>query len=382
MIDQQSLEQLLNSERHEYTVSIYIPTHRAGVTELKQDKTRFKNQLDIAEADLKQLGVRAKQRTAQLKPGHELLRDEVFWRHQDHGLAAFLSPDSIVWYTLSQPVGEITVTARRHHLKPLLFLPESNTTFYILALSPASVRLFRADGETVTTIESAHIPADITEALTHKEREPTQQHTVTGGGGRGKAVFHGHGGLKDYKEIELKKFVHAVAKAVHQELHTTAAPLVFAGDEELFGLYRAESRTATVLDSFLKGNHDDTSEHDLYTAAQPLVEVYFQDNPSPVLDSFYHLRTREPEHVSNELPSIIGYAGEGRVAELLLAADTTVWGNVAPDYSVEKLSGREQGAVDLLDVAAAETYRHGGNIHQVAPDSIPDGATAAAILRY
>lgn len=381
MIEHETLSQLIDPATDDYRVSIYIPTHRAGVTELKQDKTRFKNCLDTAEADLRHLGVREKERNAQLEPGHELLRDEPFWRHQNHGLAVFIAPDSTRWYTLPEPVPEITITAHKYHLKPLLFLPESHQTFYILALSPASVRLLKADRETAEVMNT-NVPRDITETRARREREPTQQHTVAGGGGRGRAVYHGHGGLKDYKHIELKKFVRAIAKAVDRQLRGSKAPLVFAGDDQLMGMYQSTARKTNLVAEYLHGNHDDMDAQTLHVTALPLVERFFRDNPSPVLGAYHHMRAHEPERVSTDLATITQAAGEGKIAELLLAADTTVWGNVSLDYSLETLPSRTAGAVDVLDVTATETYRHGGNVHETAPDDMPDEAVAAAILRH
>lgn len=382
MIEHEELNQLLKPAKEEYLVSIYIPTHRAGVVEQKEDKTRFKNQVDIAEDDLKQLGVREKDRTAYLKPAHELLRDELFWRHQKEGLAVFLARDSHTWHKLPEPVSEITVTSYTYHVKPLLFLPDPTKTFYILAMSPSSVRLLKAGLETAEVMEVPDMPQNITEALPTKERQPTQQHTVAGGGGRGKAVFHGHGGLKDYKETELKKFVRAVSKSVDAVMQSSEIPMVFAGDEELMGLYRATNKKANMLEAYLHGNYDEMSEQDLHEAAFPLVEQYFRDNPRPVLSEFYHVLANEPERVRSELAAVIYAACEGKVAELLLANDMTVWGNVSPDYEIERLSERAPGAVDLLNVAARETYRHNGNIHRIGRDSIPEQSNAAAILRH
>ncbi len=383
MIESNELNQLIEPSLDEHLVSIYIPTHRAGVVELKKDKTRFKNCVDTAEDDLKQLGVREKERVAQMKPAHELLRDEPFWRQQGEGLAVFLSLHSATWYKLSESVSDITVTAHKYHLKPLLFFPSANKTFYILAFSPNSVRLLRCTRETVEPVATTKLPKNITDALGWEDNEQVRHHVVTrAGADRHGAVFHGHGGAKDHKDVDLNRYVREIANAVDRELKATKFPLVFAGDDKLMGIYQSTAKKVNLLDEYVRGNHDDTDEQTLRASALPLVERYLSDNPRSVLDAYYHLQANEPERVSNDLATIVKAAGEGKVAELLLDVDTTVWGNVSLDYSVEELPKRAAGAVDVLDVAATETYRHGGNIHETNKDDMPGNAVAAAILRY
>jgi hypothetical protein len=43
---------------------------------------------------------------------------------------------------------------------------------------------------------------------------------------------------------------------------------------------------------------------------------------------------------------------------------------------------RQPGDDDLLDLAVARAWRTGARVQAVAPDELPDGGEAAALLRY
>ena len=72
------------------SVSIFLPTHRAG-KEIQQDPIRLKNLLTEAEKRLITGGMRTPDARDFLAPASSLLNDGWFWRHQSDGLAIFLN---------------------------------------------------------------------------------------------------------------------------------------------------------------------------------------------------------------------------------------------------------------------------------------------------
>src|SRR5438552_2635443 len=105
------LKNLVASADEGLCVSIFMPTHRAG-QEIQQDPIRLKNLLKKAEEGLVQEGLRAAEARELLEKVHPLLIDQFFWRHQDHGLAVFLSPKTFRRYRLPIAVEEKVVVNR------------------------------------------------------------------------------------------------------------------------------------------------------------------------------------------------------------------------------------------------------------------------------
>ncbi|MGO9116810.1 MAG: hypothetical protein ACLQPD_04270 [Desulfomonilaceae bacterium] len=57
------------------------------------------------------------------------------------------------------------------------------------------------------------------------------------------------------------------------------------------------------------------------------------------------------------------------------------WFDPAMD-EVQLLQAREPGAIDLLDLAAAQTLLNSGTVHALQPEEMPRDSTIAALFRY
>ena len=82
----------LASHKDEYCISIYLPTHRSGVkVNEMQDSLNFKNALQRVASELKERGVDQTRIQKLLEPGYDLVRDSMFWRYMEQGLAVFIT---------------------------------------------------------------------------------------------------------------------------------------------------------------------------------------------------------------------------------------------------------------------------------------------------
>ena len=70
-----------------------------------------------------------------------LREDDEFWKFQAHGLAVFVTPDSIRTYRLAHAVEEAAEVSDRFHLKPLVPALHPRAA-YVLAISQKSVHLY------------------------------------------------------------------------------------------------------------------------------------------------------------------------------------------------------------------------------------------------
>ncbi|MFZ1399995.1 MAG: hypothetical protein WAS33_24025, partial [Candidatus Promineifilaceae bacterium] len=87
----------LYQEQEGVCISIYMPTH-PKTTETDQGRIQLKNLLAEAEKHLLAAGLRVPDAQKLLEPAQKFLWDKLFWRHQDEGLALFLSEETFYHY--------------------------------------------------------------------------------------------------------------------------------------------------------------------------------------------------------------------------------------------------------------------------------------------
>ena len=376
--------QTLLVEREGPCVSLYLPTHRTG-REMQQDPIRLKNLLRQAEGELASVAIRSTDAAGLLKPARDLLAEPSFWEHASDGLAVFLAPGFVRTYRLPASFQEKCVVSGAFHLKSLLPLLSGDGQFYVLALSQKHVRLLQGSRFSVGELEPDGMPGSLKEALWVDDPERVlQYHSGTpSGGGRRDAVYHGQGGAPDVEKSNLLRYFRRVDEALVEFLEGQSAPLVLAGVDHYFPIYREASRYPNLVDGGVKGSPDDLSAAELHDRAWALVEPIFhaeQDKASG----------RYAEHAgkgktSETLADIVPAAHHGRVETLFVALGEQRWGAFIPDGtgSVILHDAYEQGDRDLLDVAAAATLKAGGRVYALPRDQIPSSDSAlAAIYRY
>jgi hypothetical protein len=201
------------------------------------------------------------------------------------------------------------------------------------------------------------------------------------GGRTGKrpAVFHGHGVASDAKKIEFLEYCQSVDRAVNDLLHEEKAPLILAGLGYLLPIYKEANHYPYLAREEISGNPDDLSVMELHRAAWEIVEDYFRKELQEVLEWYHYQKT----NTSSDLEVIVPASFHGRIEALFKAADLHRWGRFDPETEEVVLHEREEpGDEDLLDFAAVHCLLKGGSVYTVAPEKVPEGSSAAAILRY
>ena len=212
-------------------ISIYMPTHRAGL-ETQQDPTRLKNLLRDAYDELVQSGYRNPDAEALLEPASSLVPSYDFWQHQSDGLAMFLGPEVFRTYRLPFDFDELVVVGDRFHLKPLLPLLSGDGRFYVLALSQNEIRLLQGTRYRVGGVDLDNVPQSLSDVLKWDDPEKRLQwHTGTGAKTNGRAaVFHGHGvASADDPKDYIFRYFRRIDEGLSQVLAGDTAPLVLAG---------------------------------------------------------------------------------------------------------------------------------------------------------
>jgi hypothetical protein len=376
--------QSLHASAQPPCVSLYLPTHRAGV-ETQQDPIRFRNLLREAEEQLGHGGFGSRIQDV-LGDCRRWSEDFDFWQHQSEGLVVFLAPEVTRRYRLPRSFEELVVVGKRFHFGPLLPLLTGDGRFHVLALSQKRVRLLEATRDSVREMDLHDIPESLQDAVGYDWEERTLQfHSGTAragvAGGRRPAMFHGQNIGEDRDQEEIQRFLHQVDSGVRRMLREPEEPLVVAGVEYLRAMYRQVSHHPKVLSAGVDGNPDTLSPEELRKRAWPIVEPEFRRSEEAARQSWDRLAGGE--RVATRLEEVVPASHDGRVDTLFVAVDQHRWGTWDPESrSVDTADSPINGHEDLLDRAALDTLLHGGQVFAVPLGDVPGDGELAAVYRY
>jgi len=374
----------LSNIQNDPAVTIYLPTHPAG-SETRENPIRFKNLVTEAEEQLIAKGFRKPEARELVEPAQELIEDYDFWQNQSEGLALFLTADHFHYYRLPTSFDELVVIGDRFHLKPLMPLVSNDGRFYLLALSQNEVRLFQGTRDTLAQIELKDMPTSLAEALRFDDPEKQQQfHTATdssGVSGSRPAVYHGHGVGTDDEKAEILRYFQHLDKGLANVFQDDQAPLLLAGVEYLFPLYREANTYGSLFEEGIRGNPENVSPDELHQQAWKILQPYFRQSQEEALDQYHHLS--DSGHSSQDLREIVPASHYGRVETLFVAVGQQQWGSFDPDDNTLVLNAAAKaGDEDLLDLVAVQTLLKGGTVYALEPEVMPNQVPVAAIFRY
>jgi hypothetical protein len=373
----------LMREQKKLCVSIFMPTHRAGV-ETQQNPIRLRNLLRKAEDRLIKSGLRAQEVEELLAPVQAISGNGFFWRRQSEGLAVFLSSEVFRLYRLPLDFKELLVVTDRFHTKPLLPILSGDGQFYVLALSQNEVRLLQGTRQSINEVDLEGVPKSLAEALQIDVfGKQLRSHTGTSlGSGDRSAMFHGQGaGSEVPKKDNILRYFHLLDKGLREMLRDKQEPLVLAGVDYLFPIYREANSYSNLLDEGVTGNPEGLSAEELHSQAWAIVQPHFQKAQEDAV-ALYR-QSVGTGLTSGNVKEIIQAAYHGRVGTLFVAVGLHQWGIFDPDSNEAYLHEEsEPGDEDLLDFAAIQTFLNGGTVYAIAPEKVPDNAPMAAMFRY
>ncbi|HML23028.1 MAG TPA: hypothetical protein PKD09_15350 [Aggregatilinea sp.] len=377
----------LTDTQGKWCVSIFMPSVRAGA-ETQQNAIRFRNLVRQAEARLVELGLRAPDVEAFLRPLADLQDDVDFWRHQSDGLAVFLAEGALLTYRVPVSFAEQIHASERFFIKPLLPLLSGDGTFYVLALSQDEIRLLEGTRDSIAEVELDGVPESLAEALWADYRDRDNQYRMntgrarSAGGGQG-GMFHGHSDSEELDKQDIKRYFQQVDRGLQDLFAEKRVPLLLAGVDYLLPIYREANSYQHLLDAGILGNPETLSAKDLHREAWGIVKPYFTQAQAGSAAQYNEHAGRNDGQASNDLKTVLRAAHEGRISALFMTLGAQEWGQFREhSYNVHVHPTRQPGDQDLLDLAAAQTLINGGTVYAVDQGEVPGGGAFAALFRY
>jgi hypothetical protein len=253
-------------------------------------------------------------------------------------------------YLVGEPVAEV---GGCFQLRPLLALASKHLEFYILALKLNDTRIFKCTDQ---TCEAAKFPKNAgTEAAG----------LVPGASESSLRAEPVHD--RDHPENHLGSFFREIDRDVNALLKDGHPPLVVVGVEHEVALFHRLTTYPACVEPGIQGLAGRLDEKDMYEQALELLRSVTTGPTRRALERFDKLVGTG--HASADMREIVRAASTGRVEQLFLLENGTVPGAV-------------DGGADLLDTAAVQTLRHGGDVHTLVESSMPAGGPVCAIFRY
>jgi len=375
------------TERKQWpSVSLYLPTHRAG-KDTREDPIRLRNALGRTKEHLAEAGYPKDRAAAILEPANDLIASRDFWLHQSDGLVVFATPDTFQYFRMPLKFHDEVVVSDHFAVKQLLPLFTEDGRFYILALSQKKIRFFEA---TRTGIQEQVVPDMLTsiEDLRQYEvmEEYLQGHTIAptpGTGGGARLALHSYGTISDkaqYK-VDVQEYLRTVCKKLEKHLDGETAPLVLAAVEYEQAFYRQMNAYHQLLEKGILGNPDGLNDDQIHRAAWEIVEPHFAQARRESLRHFADLSNTDK--TSDQIEKILPAALHGRVRALYLRTDVPVWGAFdAGTGSVTIHDAPQKGDTDLLSLATLYVLRNKGMVYALHKEEMPTKSPQAAMFRY
>jgi len=329
-------------------ISIVLPEGQA-----RDARIAFKDALAQVRADL--AAGASKHEIASLLDPLELAAVNVIDSSKEPATFIFLrSPDVCesfrTPYLLGQP---LAVVGDCFQLRPLLALASKHLEFYMLALKLNDTRIFKCTDQ---SCEPARFPKNAgTEAAGF----------VPGASQSSLRAEPVHD--RDHPENHLGHFYREVDRDVNALLNDGHAPLVVVGVEHEVALFHRLTTYPACVEPGIRGLPERLGQNEMHRQSLALLRSVTTGAEHHALEKFD--KQVGTGHASADIEEIVRAASRGRVEHLFLLENATVPGAV-------------EGADDLLNVAAVQTLRHGGDVQTLPQANMPAGGPVCAIFRY
>ncbi|RYZ32465.1 MAG: hypothetical protein EOP49_37490, partial [Sphingobacteriales bacterium] len=274
VIKKTDIDALLKAENG-LCVSIFVPTHKVGAEVLEGgDMTIFRNRVREAREVLASEHKMSDRDIQELmKPAEDLIADTNFWRHQNNGLAVFISKGFSKHFNLPVSVEERVVVLDHFYVLPVLPALHYGFRFLVLALDRNHVELYEATADQIRPLNAGKImPETMHEALKFDVKGNDQDFHNSTTTVNGSNIVHGAGSSKGDEEHErVREWLQEVNTGLDTILHNETVPLVLAGVDHVCGIFRNVTKYKHVVDGNIHLDNNRQNQQAMHQQALQLV---------------------------------------------------------------------------------------------------------------
>ena len=319
-----------------------------------------------------------------LGPLDDIVKDAELLQGSRWGSVIFRAPGIFRHVHFTEAAEPAVTVAGCFQIRALLNQLSLPSDFYVLKLFKDHVALVRYEGFRAEPVEFPRgVPKTLEEAMAMEppdhdleSRSSAGPSSGTGTGpGNTRGVRFGTGSAREAKHARMADFYKMVDRGLSDLLRGFGAPLILAGVDEDTSAYRAINSYPHLLDASIHGSAEEyQSETEILRRGAALLHEASRTRQINALAQWQEKVA--PSRFLTDVYAILPAAFEGRIHKLFLSA-------TANQTDVFETNGYEScGPEDLLNLAAVQTLLHGGEACTVPQDTMPEGAAAAAILRF
>jgi hypothetical protein len=369
-LDAQELSQLA---RHAGPcVTIQIPDVRPGAAE--GSRLSYLKQLTHEAAQ----GLRNFNRSPQVEDLVQTLEQLAGMLAKDQGgpgVALLAAPG---WEAIYQTPGvtaeRLTIAKSRFHILPLLPTALAPQDFYILGISEKHVRLWRySHGHCEERPLPPSVPPNLEAAGAFDQPDHDLENRSASGPSTGsmRGVRFGTSTDREAGGEYLHHFFTLIHKGLKEMLN--GLPLLLVGVREELAEYRRTAKQARIFQGEWHTNPQLCSLPEVQAHARDAALDEYHRAGQHALASLPDVR----EKILGEPERLLVAAAEGRIRYLFVAQ-----GARAPASPAQSEAQGLYPGEDLLNAAAVETLRTGGEVFTIPGETLPGMVPIAAALRY
>jgi len=373
------LKQMLSSAAGP-CLSVYAPISKA-LSDQGQYALRWKECLKSLDKDVAKFDGKAE----------ELRRSVADWQSiydpkDAHGaaVAVFRSAEVFRRIWLDRPVEAQAFVGPNFNIRPLLPELARDRVFCILALSQKDVRLLRC---TSSSAELVQFPAPTLTSFDAYLNPAKPDHVTDNraspgpSSGSSKGVMFSTSTGREDKGEHLAHFFRQIDRGLNEVLREGHPPVVLAGVEYEVALYRASTTYGNVVDDAVEGAPNSLKGGELQARALAVMDKCYEQKIQKSLEAYeQHFGAGR---ATNSLKEVVAAAYDGRILTLLLSDSMQLPGRF--EESTHEVKAKSNGLPDeedLLNVAAVQCLLHSGQVLVAPNNKMPNGAPAAAVLRF
>ena len=290
------------------------------------------------------------------------------------GITLLAAPGAEMAYQTPGVAPERLTIASRFHLLPLLPTALAPRQFYILGLSKKQVKLWHYSRGTCEERElPPNVPANLDAAGgNYPPDHALKSHTATGPStGAMRGLRFGTSSDRDSGAEHEHHFFGLIARGIKETLGCT--PVFLIGVREELAGFRRAGKQLRIFNSEWQTSPQHCSLAEVQAHACEAAKNEYQRAGQHALQFLPDVR----EKLMGEPERILKAAAEGRVRCLFVAQ-----GARSPASPAQARADGLFPGEDLLNAAAVETLRTGGDVFTIPGDELPGAVAIAAVLRY